>query len=46
MKNNQTYKKKMETLIKKVNENEIINIMTAYARSESSDDYKTFSSPI
>ena len=46
MENNSNYGDKVKKLLKNVKKNDVANIMAAFARSESSDDYKTFSSKI
>ena len=46
MKNNKAYWEKIKNLVKNLGEKEIINIMAAYARSETAEDYTKFSDPI
>lgn len=46
MKSNKTYWEKVKAVLRNVNESEIVNVMAAYARSETSEDYRKFSDPI
>lgn len=46
MKNNKVYWEKIKSVLKNINEREVVNIMSAYARSETSEDYTKFSDPI
>ena len=46
MKNDGLYWKKLKNVLKKVNEKDILSIMAAYARSETSENRKTFKDPI
>lgn len=46
MKNNKVYWEKIKGVLKNINEREVVNIMSAYARSETSEDYTKFSDPI
>lgn len=46
LKSDSHYGKKLSTLLKSKSEKDIINIMTAYARSETSQDWSQFMDPI
>lgn len=46
MKNNRAYWEKIKNLVRNLGEKEVVNIMAAYARSETAEDYTKFSDPI
>lgn len=46
MKNDENYSEKMSELLKNVKEQDVINIMTAFARCETAEDWTEFSDPI